>query len=64
MAATDTHGIMEELLEEMFPVWSVPRLYKEDQRANPVPEVYTWATLLLGVINAGTLPCRLEESQI
>jgi hypothetical protein len=31
IAATDTHATIEELLEAMFSVWSVPSLYKEDQ---------------------------------
>jgi hypothetical protein len=31
MAATDTHAIIEELLEVVFSVRSVPRLYKEKQ---------------------------------
>jgi hypothetical protein len=29
MAATDTHTTMEELLEAVFCVWSVPRLCNE-----------------------------------
>jgi hypothetical protein len=31
MAATDTHVTIEELLEAVFSVRSVPRLYNEDQ---------------------------------
>jgi hypothetical protein len=31
MAATDAHATMEELLEAVFSVRSVPRLYKEEQ---------------------------------
>jgi hypothetical protein len=31
MAATDTHATIEELLEALFSVWSVPRLYNEEQ---------------------------------
>jgi hypothetical protein len=27
---TDTHAAIEELLEIMFSVWSLPRLYSED----------------------------------
>jgi hypothetical protein len=27
---TDTHAAVEELLEIMFSVWSLPRLYRED----------------------------------
>jgi hypothetical protein len=30
MAATDTHATTE-LLEEVFSVWSVPRIYNEEQ---------------------------------
>jgi hypothetical protein len=33
MAATDTHATIEENLEAMFSVRSVPRLYKKDQVA-------------------------------
>jgi hypothetical protein len=35
MAATDMHAITEELLEAMFSVRSVPRLYNEDQLPLP-----------------------------
>jgi hypothetical protein len=28
-AATDTHATIEELLEAVFPMWSVTRLYSE-----------------------------------
>jgi hypothetical protein len=31
MAATDSHATTEELLEAVFCVWSVPRLYNEGQ---------------------------------
>jgi hypothetical protein len=31
MAAIDTHGTIEELLEAVFSVRSMPRLYNEDQ---------------------------------
>jgi hypothetical protein len=31
MAATDTHATIEELLEAVFSVLSVPRLYNEGQ---------------------------------
>jgi hypothetical protein len=31
MAATDAHATMEELLEAVFSVQSVPRLYNEEQ---------------------------------
>jgi hypothetical protein len=31
MAATETHVTTEEMLEVAFSVWSVPRLYNEDQ---------------------------------
>jgi hypothetical protein len=31
MAATDKHATIEELLEAVFAVRSVPRLYKEEQ---------------------------------
>jgi hypothetical protein len=31
MAATDTHGITEKLLEAVLSVLSVPRLYNEGQ---------------------------------
>jgi hypothetical protein len=31
MAATDTHATVEEMLEAMFSVRSVPRLYNEVQ---------------------------------
>jgi hypothetical protein len=31
MAATDAKAAMEELLEAVFSVQSVPRLYKEEQ---------------------------------
>jgi hypothetical protein len=34
MAATNTHVPIEELLEEVFSVRSVPRLYNEDQLPN------------------------------
>jgi hypothetical protein len=32
MAATDAHPTLEELLEAVFPVLSVPRLYNEQLR--------------------------------
>jgi hypothetical protein len=32
MATTDTHATMKELLEAVFSVQSVPRLYNEDQK--------------------------------
>jgi hypothetical protein len=31
MAATDIHVTIEELLESVLTVWSVPRLYNEEQ---------------------------------
>jgi hypothetical protein len=31
MAATDTYATIKELLEAVFSVWSVPRLYNEGQ---------------------------------
>jgi hypothetical protein len=31
MATTDMHETTEELLDAVFSVWSVPRLYNEDQ---------------------------------
>jgi hypothetical protein len=31
IAATDTHATIEELLETVFSVWSVPRIYNRDQ---------------------------------
>jgi hypothetical protein len=31
MAATVTHAIIEELLEAVLSVWSMPRLYNEGQ---------------------------------
>jgi hypothetical protein len=36
MAATVTHETIEQLLEEMFSVWSVPRLYNEELLPIPV----------------------------
>jgi hypothetical protein len=30
-AATDTHTTLEKLLEAMFSVWYVPRLYRESR---------------------------------
>jgi hypothetical protein len=36
IAATDTHATIEELLEAVFPVRSVPSLYNEDQLPLPV----------------------------
>jgi hypothetical protein len=36
MAATDTHATIEELLEAVFSVWSVPIQYNEDQLSSPV----------------------------
>jgi hypothetical protein len=35
MAATDTYAIKEDLLEEVYSVWSVPRLYNEEELPRP-----------------------------
>jgi hypothetical protein len=32
--ATDMYATTEELLETMFSMWSVPRIYNEDKRGN------------------------------
>jgi hypothetical protein len=36
-AATDTHATVEDMLEAVFSVWPVPRLYNEDHL--PVPDI-------------------------
>jgi hypothetical protein len=42
MATTDTHATIEELLDAVFSVWSVPKPYTEDQlplRESPETEI-------------------------
>jgi hypothetical protein len=46
-AAKDTHKAMEELLEILFFVWSVLKLYDEDQRDQDRQE---WALAVGGYL--------------
>jgi hypothetical protein len=44
-AATNTHGTVEELLEAVFSIWSLPRLYNENSRPKclTVTKIWSWA---------------------
>jgi hypothetical protein len=65
MGTKDTHAAIEQLLEEVFSVRSVPRLHNEDQRkTKPSAWGYNRATLFHGDINTGTWPSRLGEARI
>jgi hypothetical protein len=37
-------AVVEELMETVFPVWSVPRLYKKDQQDNVEYRRVRWHT--------------------